>query len=92
MTLDMFFSRLFKRQFHYYVKLRYFPNPADDRTYAARNMTVSMECRRQGIGHFRNLRKQIVDDLITSLPRHMKRNGRLEIVEITYLGWYPIYG
>lgn len=85
-------SKITGRQHHFKIVLTYRPDKGQAFPYIQRRLNVWMPDR-SAIGNDRQVKKAICQPMIDSIPRHMKRNGSLEVSEVYYLGWFrPVKG
>lgn len=80
-------SKLTGRQHHFKILLTYRPDRGQERPFIERRMNVWMPDR-SAIANDRNVKKAVCQHMIDSIPRHMRRNGTLELTEVYYLGWF----
>jgi hypothetical protein len=69
------------------VVLAYRPEKGKD-SPCVRNMTNIWMEDRSLIADDRRIKKAIGESFLRTIPRHLKRNGTLELSEVYYLGWF----
>ena len=80
-------SKITGRQHHFKVVLKYFPDQTMAHTFVERRLNVWVADRRN-IANDRMIRKEIGPEMVSQVPKHLKRNGKLEVSEVYYLGWF----
>ena len=85
--LSKLLHKLTGRQYHYKIVLRYTPDPRNGQNNITRIMTIWFGDQRM-IADERAIKKAVVDNMISSLPKRFRTNGKLEIAEAYYLGWF----
>ncbi len=85
--LEKILHKLTGRQHHYKILLRYTPDPRNGQTNVTSLRTLWIDDQRL-IADERRIKKAMVGNMITSIPKQLRRNGNLEIAEVYYLGWF----
>lgn len=85
--LERILHKLTGRQHHYKILLRYTPDYRNGLTNITSLRTLWVDDQRL-IADERKIKKAMVGNMITSIPKNLRRNGKLEIAEVYYLGWF----
>lgn len=80
-------SKLTRRRHHFKILLTYRPEKGQERPFVSQLETVWMQDR-SAIADDRQVKKAVSGNLFSQIPRHLKRNGTLEVSEVYYLGWF----
>lgn len=80
-------GRITGRQHHFKILLTYRPEKDQERPFVQRRLNVWMQDRSL-IADDREVKKSVAENMFKAIPRHLKRNGTLEVSEVYYLGWF----
>lgn len=80
-------KKVTKRRHHYQATLKYTPDIKNSQIYITRNVFFSV-IGRDSKTFARATKKAIVGDFVESIPRHLKKNGKLTLENISYLGFF----
>lgn len=80
-------SKLTGRHHHFKILLTYRPEKGQERPFVSRRVTIWLQDR-SAIADDRQVKKAVAENMISQIPRHLKRNGTLEVSEVYYLGWF----
>ncbi|WP_027854683.1 hypothetical protein [Marinobacterium litorale] len=80
-------SKITGRQHHFKIELRYTPDNSNGQVNITNTFNIWMPDR-AAIADDRKIKKDCSKHMIDAIPRHLKRNGKLEITRVYYLGWF----
>ena len=91
-SLDKTIYYLTGRVWNFHITFRYNFQPGQPNSgNATRSMTFYTRDRNDLASH-RKLKKVLVPDFVKDLEKQYRQNGELEVLSITYIGWYKPKG